>query len=85
MLETHLWVVASMVKPERQAVQALMLPEHWAQLELQETHLPLMAVKPFWQLATQLPLEMMPEAHTHTPERGVAPTGQVVWHLPWKK
>jgi hypothetical protein len=54
-------------------------------LELQATHLPLMAVKPLWQLATQFPSETMPELQTHTPLRGVAPVGQESWHLLWKK
>ena len=60
-------------------VQTLMLPEQEAQLELQGTQAPLMAVKPTLQLATHLPLETIPEAQTQFPLLlGIAPAGQVV-------
>jgi hypothetical protein len=74
-----------MLKPVRQEVHFVIVPEHWAQLGSQATHLPLITVKPFWQLATQFPLETIPEAQTQMLLRGVAPEGQTVWHLPWKK
>jgi hypothetical protein len=68
-----------MEKPLMHDVQTLMLPEHEAQLELQGTQAPLMAVKPTLQLATHLPLETIPEAQTQFPLLlGIAPAGQVV-------
>jgi hypothetical protein len=47
-----------------------MVPEHSAQLELQETQAPLMAMNPLWQLATQFPLETIPEMQVQTPLTG---------------
>jgi hypothetical protein len=69
-----------------QDVQTLMFPEHEAQLELQGTQAPLIAVNPALQLATHLPLAIIPEAQTQTPLLlGIAPAGQLVWQRPWKK
>jgi len=68
-----------------QDVQTFMFPEHEAQLELQGTQAPLMAVKPRLQLATHFPLATIPEAQTQFPLLlGMAPEGQVVWQRPWK-
>jgi hypothetical protein len=71
-------VLALIVNPVKHLVQELMVPEHSAQLELQETHWPLMAVNPLWQLGTQTPLETIPDLHVQTPLTGEAPDGQVV-------
>jgi hypothetical protein len=77
-------VVVSMLYPEMHLVHKLMLPEHYAQLELQGWQLPSMAVKPEPQEVTHCPRETMPEAHWQTPLMGEAPTGHEVWHEPWK-
>jgi hypothetical protein len=78
-------VATSIWNPERQEEQLEVVPEHSAQFELQAAHLPLMAVYPLWQPATQFPLETIPEMQVQTPFLGEAPNGQESWHLPWKK